>query len=43
MLEYVPAGHGTHALALLAPTAVEKLPAPQVTHALALLALAVTE
>ena len=32
-VEYNPTGHKTHALALLAPTVVEKLPASQSEHA----------
>jgi len=38
VLEYVPAGHGTHALALLAPVAPEYAPAGHDTQTLALLA-----
>ena len=38
VLEYVPAGHRTHVLALLAPETPEYAPAGHETHALALLA-----
>ena len=38
VLEYVPAGHETHVLALVAPATDEYAPAGQLTHALELVA-----